>query len=219
MRKYLQLVVVLAVFFSVVLVRHLREPAGQPFPREISASAVGAHAILSPSPSPQPTATQAATPAEIPPTPQPTPTVSTAAAVSVTPTTTDEATEATPTPTATPTAIPAPTPGPALAHWPRLFEGSVFKDGAFTGQPSRMSYGELQVTLVMHSGRIEDVLILEFPDRTPTSAKMSERVLPGLIAEALAKQDWDVDIISGATQTTVAFQRAMIYALRQSEKG
>ncbi len=92
-------------------------------------------------------------------------------------------------------------------------------DGAFTGKPSRMNYGELQVTVVMHSGRIEDVLILEFPDRTPTSVKMSERILPGLTAEALAKQDWNVDIISGATQTTIAFQRAMVYALRQSEQG
>lgn len=215
MRKYLQLIVVLAIFFSAVLVRHLREPAEQPSLGEGSAI----HAPASPLASPQPTATQTMAPAETSTTPQLTPTVATALAVGTTAIVTGQTTEATPTPTATPTTTPTLTPRPTVTTWPYLFEGSVFKDGAFTGKPDRMTYGDLQVTVVMRGGRIEDVLLIEIPARTPTSEKMSEEMLPRLVAQALTKQDWDVDTISGATQTTIAFKRAMVYALRQAEQG
>jgi uncharacterized protein with FMN-binding domain len=112
----------------------------------------------------------------------------------------------------------ATSPEPRATTWPSLFEGSVFADGAFTSRPVRTSYGDLQVRIVMQSGLIEEVQIVGFPDRTPTSTRMSFDVLPVLTAQAVDKQDWDVDVISGATQTSVAFQRAMVYALREAER-
>jgi uncharacterized protein with FMN-binding domain len=123
-----------------------------------------------------------------------------------------------PTSTATPTA-PAEISKPELhaTTWPSLFQGSVFADGSFTSQAVRTNYGGLQVRIVMQKGRIEEVQVLEFPDRTSTSSRMSFEVLPALTAQSVARQDWDVDVISGATQTSIAFQRAMVYALRAAE--
>jgi uncharacterized protein with FMN-binding domain len=71
----------------------------------------------------------------------------------------------------------------------------------------------------MQKGWIEDVLIVQFPNWSSTAERKSAEVLPVLVAEALEEQDWDVDVISGATQTVEGFQRAMVYALRQSAQG
>lgn len=225
MRRYLQLVVVLAIFFSAVLFRHLREPSKEPSPGGGQTSA-GSQASLSLSPFPQPEATQTAAPyVTATPTPQPVSTVAVPPIGNATAATPGPVAEVTPTspaalkPTPTSLVTPEPTLSPAVAKLPSLFDGSVFKDGAFTGASLRTHYGEMQVTVVIQSGVIEDVIILGFLDATPTSVNISTRVLPTLVAEAITKQDWDVDIISGATLTTVAFKRAMVYALRQAEAG
>ncbi len=101
--------------------------------------------------------------------------------------------------------------------WPSLFQGAVFADGPTTGRVVRTSYGDMQVRIVMKSGRIDAVEVLQLPDRTSTSEKISRDALQVLTPLAIEKQDWDVDVISGATQTSVAFQRAMVYALRAAE--
>lgn len=195
MRKYLQLVVVLTIFFSVVFIRNIREPAKQSLLGKASASANNAPAAGTPTPEPAPTVV--ITPiVDLGPVP-----MSPAAGVTPVPTTTAEQ-----------------TPVPSPHKWPYLFEGSVFRDGAFTGKPSRMNYGELQIQLVMQGGSIEDIVIVEYPYGTPTSERLSGELIPRMVAQARAIQDWDVDAVSGATQTVQAFKRAMVYALRESEQ-
>ncbi len=70
----------------------------------------------------------------------------------------------------------------------------------------------------MHDGRIEDILIMEYPLSTPTSERMSLELIPQLRSQALALQDWDVDVVSGATQTSQAFKKALVYSLREAEQ-
>ncbi len=194
MRRYLQLVIVLIIFFSAVFLRHITETERRAFP---GASLAGDG---EPRVSPTPTST-----------PQPTPTLPPAA--TATPTETAQ-----PAPPATVvTAVPVAATS-AVKTWPTFFVDSVFNDGAFTGKPARTTYGNLQVQVVMHSGRIEDILCVEYPLSNATSERMSNEFIPQLKLQALALQDWDVDVVSGATQTSQAFQRAMVYALRVAEQ-
>ncbi len=191
MRRYLQLVIVLIIFFSAVFLRHLTETERRPFPR--ASNADGGEPRVSPTP------TVASVLTLVP-------------AATPTPTETPQ-----PTPTATATVTSVTTPSPAKT-WPTFFADSVFRDGAFSGKPARTTYGNLQVQVVMHDGRIEDILIMEYPLSTPTSERMSLELIPQLRSQALALQDWDVDVVSGATQTSQAFKKALVYSLREAEQ-
>lgn len=237
MRKYLQLTVVMVAFFTVVIFRHLREPESNPALGSTRSDAGGPQPSLSPTSvfTPQATATLIAVPTPVrpsfaasptaSPTPRPDPAATPVPVFEATSTPTSAPTHTptpiltpSPAPTAAPTASPlAASPRPRATTWPSLFQGSVFADGSFTSRPVRTNYGDVQVRIVMQSGLIEEVQIVEFPDRTPTSARMSIDVLPVLTGQTVAKQDWDVDVVSGATQTSIAFQRAMVYALRAAE--
>ncbi|MBI4313147.1 MAG: FMN-binding protein [Chloroflexi bacterium] len=204
MRKYLQLAVVFIIFFSAVFFRHVTEAEPRPFQRASSPDGGAPRAMPTPT---------------VPPAQTPTPAPALPAAATVPPTATATPTETPlPSPTATvPTIITEATTS-AVKTWPTLFVDSVFNDGAFTGKPARTTYGNLQVQVVMHDGKIEDILTPEYPVRTPTSEKMSREIIPQLRAQALALQDWDVDVVSGATQTSQAFKKAMVYSLRESEQ-
>ncbi len=216
MRRYLRVTAVFTVFLLAVWVRNsLEEPQDLP-------PGVGHATVANPKPTVLPTVIPIATATVtvLLPDPTATPPPPSATTGPVSTATVQPATENA-VPSATPARTPAlePTPGPAHTTWPTFFTGSAFKDGEFSGRSDRMYYGYLTVDIVMHGGRIEGARIVEYPDRTPTSVRMSMEILPGLIEQAVAKQDWDVDIVSGATQTCVAFQRAMVYALRASENG
>ncbi|MBI4201725.1 MAG: FMN-binding protein [Chloroflexi bacterium] len=197
MRKYLQLAIVLSIFFAAVLARNLTEEERPAVfqARPADGGEAGDAPVFIPALQPTPT----------PPSPTPTP---------ITPTPEVQAT-----PVITPIATATPIPSPTATRWPSLFYGAKFNDGVFTGKPARITYGNLQVQVLMRAGIIENVLIVEYPLRTPTSERVSAEVIPLLISQAIALQDWDVDVISGATQTTQAFQKAMVYALREAEQG
>ena len=213
MRRYLQLIIVITLFSFAVFVRHIREPHGQAGLVARSAETLNSHVLSLASPTSQPVPTPEVSQVVTPTADTPVPTV-TATEVSPTPivAATPEATE--------PTSTSVVTSGhttPATT-WPYLFKGAVFKDGPFTGREIRTSYGYVQVTLVMQKGWIEDVIIVQYPRANSTAEKKSAEVMPRLVAQALEKQDWDVDIISGATQTWQGFQRAMVDALTESER-
>lgn len=192
MRKYVQLAVVLLVFLSAVFFRHLSEAE----PRTVANAepAAGGEPGATPTPTPQPA------PA-LPPAPLP------AIAEASQPAPIVEVVTAPPLVTIS-----------AATTWPTYFVGSVFKDGLSSGKPARINYGDLQIQLDMQSGRIEDIVIAQYPLRTPTSERMSKELIPRLVSQALAIQDWDVDAISGATQTSEAFRKALVYALREAEQ-
>ncbi|MBI4220918.1 MAG: FMN-binding protein [Chloroflexi bacterium] len=146
-----------------------------------------------------------------------TPTVITSAAVGDTSGVAATSTDAIPVVDATPPVEPSPSPVRPVARVPTLFDGSSFRDGAFTGKEIRTTYGTMQVQVVMKDGRIADVTPVQIPTRTGTSASISEKTVPTYVAQAIASEDWDVDLITGATVTWEAFKRAMVYALRAAE--
>jgi uncharacterized protein with FMN-binding domain len=87
--------------------------------------------------------------------------------------------------------------------------GMAFKDGSYISSVTDAFFGPLQIKVEIANGKIHDVKFLQFPNDRPTSIEISNISLPILRSEAISSQKAEVDIVSGATQTSEAFQAAM----------
>jgi uncharacterized protein with FMN-binding domain len=108
-------------------------------------------------------------------------------------------TDATPAPEATPT------PDPAA--------GVAWRDGTVTGTVVGTRWGAVQVQVTIAGGAIADVAALQLPDGDRHSAQLSQRAEPQLRSSALAVQGAGVDIVSGATYTSLAYAQSLQAAL------
>ncbi len=114
-----------------------------------------------------------------------------------------------PTPTPTPTAPkaaskPAPAPAPAKTG---------YKDGVYTGSVADAYYGLVQVQATIKNGLITNVAFLSYPNDRSTSVYINSQAMPMLTQEAIQAQSANVDIISGASATSGAFQQSLASAL------
>ncbi len=116
----------------------------------------------------------------------------------------------TPQPVIKPTPVPTPVPTPAT-------QASSYKNGNFTGKVADAYFGNLQVAAVISGGKLSDVKFLQYPNDQPQSLEISERSMPKLKSEAISSQNAKVDIISGATQTSEAFNESLADALLQAK--
>lgn len=91
-----------------------------------------------------------------------------------------------------------------------------YKDGSFSGDTAETEYGPVQVTAVISGGKISGVKFLQLPSDRGHSIEVSNFSAPQLRQEALQAQSANVDIVSGATQTTYGFQRSLQSALDQA---
>jgi uncharacterized protein with FMN-binding domain len=90
------------------------------------------------------------------------------------------------------------------------------KDGNYTGNVADAYYGNVQVSATISSGKITDIKFLQYPDTHQTSVVINQQAMPYLIQEALQAQSSNVQIISGATFTSQAFQQSLKAALSQA---
>ncbi len=74
-------------------------------------------------------------------------------------------------------------------------------------------YGDVQVQVVISSGRIKTVNFLNYPNDRRTSVRINSFAVPYLQSEALQAQSANVDVISGATLTSEAFMMSLQSAL------
>ena len=88
-----------------------------------------------------------------------------------------------------------------------------FKDGTYTGSEVDAYYGLVKVQATIANGKISDVQFLEFPQDRRTSQRINSYAVPTLQQEALQAQTASVDVISGATLTSQAFQVSLQTAL------
>jgi uncharacterized protein with FMN-binding domain len=93
-----------------------------------------------------------------------------------------------------------------------------YKDGTYTGTLADALYGNLQVVAVIKGGKIVDVQWPIYPDHKGNTSEVSARSLPKLKQEAIVAQSTNVDIITGATQTSQAFQVSLTDALSGATK-
>ncbi len=88
-----------------------------------------------------------------------------------------------------------------------------YKDGSYTGNSVDAYYGNVQVEAIIKNGLITDVQFLDYPKDRATSLQISEMSIPVLKTEAIKTQSANVNIVSGATQTSEGFIRSLASAL------
>jgi uncharacterized protein with FMN-binding domain len=121
-------------------------------------------------------------------------------------------------------AVSAPVTGSATPKTPNLITPPVaqkpsgqYKDGSYTGAAADAFYGNVQVAAIISGGKLADVQILQYPSDRSHSLQLSQMALPRLKSEAIAAQNANVQIISGATDTSQAFTQSLQSALNQAK--
>jgi uncharacterized protein with FMN-binding domain len=114
---------------------------------------------------------------------------------------------ATPRPTTAPGAAATATPPPA---------GGALADGTIDGPVVTTRFGPVQVEITIAGGKVTSVSALELPSDHPRSAAISEYAEPILRTEVLQAQSAQIDLVSGATYTSIAYERSLQAALDQA---
>lgn len=78
-------------------------------------------------------------------------------------------------------------------------------------------FGYVQVQTTIQNGEITDVQFLQYPMDRRTSARINSVAVPMLQQEAIQAQSANVDIITGATLTSLGFERSLQAALSQAK--
>ncbi len=89
-------------------------------------------------------------------------------------------------------------------------------DGTYDGRREYAYYGYVKVQAVIKGGRLADVRLYEYPNDNGRSHYINTVALPYLIQEAVGAQSWKVDLISGATFTSSAFEKSLQAALARA---
>jgi uncharacterized protein with FMN-binding domain len=79
-------------------------------------------------------------------------------------------------------------------------------------------FGDVQVRVVLDNGRITDVQPLQMPFDRQHSQEITQAVTPLLHDEVLQAQSAQIDLLSGATYTSDAYQQSLQAALAKVGK-
>jgi uncharacterized protein with FMN-binding domain len=79
-------------------------------------------------------------------------------------------------------------------------------------------FGDVEVRVTLDNGQITDVQPLKMPSDRRRSAEITQEVTPMLHDEVLQAQSGQINLISGATYTSDAYQQSLQAALDQSRK-
>jgi uncharacterized protein with FMN-binding domain len=93
---------------------------------------------------------------------------------------------------------------------------SGYADGMYTGDAVDTRYGAVQVQVVIENGELADVQFLCYPSKDRESAQINRQATVALVQEAIQVQSAEVQVVSGATFTSVAFMESLDSALTQA---
>ena len=85
-----------------------------------------------------------------------------------------------------------------------------------TGDVAQTQWGPVQVALTVSAGQITDVQVVQYPSGNPKDEQINGYALPVLIQETLDGQSASIDMVSGATVTSVGYQQSLQSALDQA---
>jgi uncharacterized protein with FMN-binding domain len=111
--------------------------------------------------------------------------------------------------TARPAAATAPSGQPAASSAARQ-SGPSLKDGIYTGLGTSRR-GDVQVSLTVQAGRVASVNITGANTQYPT------RFIAKLPGEVVSRQSAQIDIVGGATYSSLAFRGAVQQALQRAQ--
>lgn len=115
-------------------------------------------------------------------------------------------------PAAEPPLSPTPTPTPT----PTPVSRGQYADGSYVGSVADAYYGYVQVKATVQGGKITAVDFLRYPNDRRTSEYINSQAMPYLESEALQAQSAQVDTVSGATDTSMAFRESLASALAKA---
>ena len=108
----------------------------------------------------------------------------------------------------------AQTPEPAVTATET--SSGAYVDGTYTGSRADAHWGTVQVLAVITNGQLTDVQFAQYPDHRSRSRTINNRAMPILAREAIQSQHFDVDVVSGATDTSEAFVKSLKVALSKA---
>ena len=95
--------------------------------------------------------------------------------------------------------------------------GALYKNGSYTGSVADAQWGYIQVKAIIQNGKITDVQFLQSPNDRNRSIDINNYADPQLTSEAIQAQSAQVDVISGATDSSEAFIQSLSNALSQAK--
>lgn len=94
---------------------------------------------------------------------------------------------------------------------------ALYRNGTYDGDSVNAYFGNVQVEAVVSGGKLADVKILDYPQDRSTSVRINNGALPQLVQEAIVSQSAQVDVVSGATQTSQGFAQSLASALAKAK--
>jgi uncharacterized protein with FMN-binding domain len=94
--------------------------------------------------------------------------------------------------------------------------GSTGTSGTYTGGVAQTQWGPMQVEITVKNDEITDVAILQYPSGNGRDLQINSYALPILIQETVDAQSDKIDMISGATVTSVGYLQSLQSALDQA---
>ena len=85
-----------------------------------------------------------------------------------------------------------------------------------TGGIAQTQWGPVQVELTLNGRTITDVTMLQYPSGNPQDDQINSYALPILIQDTLDAQSAQIDMVSGATVTSVGYVQSLQSALDQA---
>lgn len=92
-----------------------------------------------------------------------------------------------------------------------------YKNGTYTGSVADAFYGNVQVQATISGGKIANVQFLQSPHDALRSMAINTIAMPNLQQEAITAQTSQVNVVSGATDTSNAFVQSLQSALSQAK--
>lgn len=92
-----------------------------------------------------------------------------------------------------------------------------YKDGTYTGSVADAQWGNVQVQVVIQQGKMTKITFLQYPNERDRSVMINNYANPQLISEAIQAQSANVDVVTGATDSSEAFMQSLADALSQAQ--
>ncbi len=94
--------------------------------------------------------------------------------------------------------------------------GTQYKDGTYTGSVANALWGYIQVQASIKNGKIANVTFLQYPSDHNFSVQINNYADPQLSSEAIQAQNANVNVVTGATDSSEAFIQSLTNALSQA---
>ena len=119
----------------------------------------------------------------------------------------------------TTTTVPQPSrAGTTATTGPTTSTTIVARTETVTGNAVATRYGPVQVQITMTNGQVTAVDAIEYPTEKARDRQINARAIPALNQEALAEQSADIDMISGATYTSIGYISSLQSALDKADQ-